>query len=173
MIVGDAIHNLRASLDILAVALVARNGGNTKGVYFPFADSAENFEEMIRRRHFDRASATDQSILRNLRPYKGGNHLLRSLHDLDIQDKHHSLIPHASLAALPPFRVRTDEAGHPIGFDEGKVQIEVDQSVPPQLQFMFPKGSAFEGEEVVPTLWRLHQHVQDIVEQFAGVADEA
>jgi hypothetical protein len=31
-------------------------------------------------------------VLKSLQPYKGGNKLLRTIHDMDIADKHQSLI---------------------------------------------------------------------------------
>ena len=166
-IVGDAVHNLRSALDLLAVEVVGRNGGNTKGVYFPFADSAEALEQMIKRRNFHRASNADVSILMELKPYSGGHPLLRALHDLDIQDKHHSLIPHAALITTPSVGVKMDPAGNPIGFAEGKLELQVNPNEPPAVKFTFPSDSVFAGEEVVPTLWQLHDCVSRVVEQFA------
>jgi hypothetical protein len=173
VIVGDAVHNLRAALDLLAVEAVDQNGGNTKNVYFPFADSAANLDEMIKRRNFHRASLDDQDTIRQLQPYTGGNHLLHSLHDLDIQDKHHSLIPHASFVTTPKIGVKLDAAGNPIGFAEGKLELEVDPSEPPTVKFTFPDDSVFAGEEVVAVLWQLHAHVTSIVDRFAGAVSEA
>jgi len=169
LIVGDVVHNLRTALDLLAVEVVGRNGGNTKGVYFPFAGSAEDLDIMIVRRNFDRASTADQDLVRSLRPYTGGNYLLRSLHDLDIQDKHHSVIPHTSLVTTPKISVKLDSAGNPIGFREGRPELEVDTSEPPNVKFTFPPDSAFAGEEVLQILRRLHKHVTDIIDQFAVV----
>jgi hypothetical protein len=171
-IVGDAVHNLRAALDLLAVEAVGRNGGNTKSVYFPFADSAANLDDMIKRRNFHRASLADQDAIRQFKPYTGGSHLLRSLHDLDIQDKHHSLIPHASLVTTPKIGVKMDSAGNPIGFAEGKLELEVDPSEPPTVKFTFPDESVFAGEEVVGVLWQLHEHVTSIVDAIAGSSSE-
>ena len=169
LIVGDVVHNLRTALDLLAVEVVGRNGGNTKGVYFPFAGSAKDLDIMIARRNFDRASTVDRDLVRSLQPYTGGNYLLRSLHDLDIQDKHHSLIPHTSLVTSPKISVKLDAAGNPIGFREGRPELEVDTSEPPSVKFTFPPDSPFAGEEVPQVLRRLHKHVADIIDQFASV----
>lgn len=49
-VIGDVVHNLRASLDVLACELVRANGQSDDGVYFPFADSAAELENMIARR---------------------------------------------------------------------------------------------------------------------------
>ena len=168
LIVGDATHNLRSALDLLAVEVVRRNGGNTKSVYFPFADSADNLESMITRRNFHRASPADQALLRSLQPYTGGNQLLRSLHDLDIQDKHQSLIPHASVVTSPNVSVKMDATGNPVGFSEGRLELEVDPHEAPKVKFTFPEDSVFAGEDVLEILWRLHEHVRAIVNRFAG-----
>ena len=98
VIIGDAIHNLRASLDLLASDLVSIAGGNTNNVYFPFGDSPEGFEEMVKKRHLDRAGADIVEVVRSFKPYNGGNELLRAIHDLDITDKHKALIPSAHYA---------------------------------------------------------------------------
>jgi hypothetical protein len=116
-----------------------------------------------------RASTVDQDLVRSLQPYTGGNYSLRSLHDLDIQDKHHSLIPHTSLVTSPKISVKLDAAGNPVGFREGRPELEVDTSEPPSVKFTFPPDSPFAGEEVLQILRRLHKHVTDIIEQFAGV----
>ena len=167
LIVGDAIHNMRAALDLLAVEAVVRNSGNNKNVYFPFSDAAETLEEMIKRRHFDRASVTDQNRIRELRPYTDGNHLLRALHDLDIQDKHHTLIPHASLVTTPKVGVKLDAAGNPVGFGEGELELEVDPNEPPTVQFTFPQDSILAGQEVLKILQQFHELVSEIVGSFA------
>jgi hypothetical protein len=111
-IVGDIIHNLRASLDLAACDLVRLRGGNDNKVYFPFCDRPEELDEMIRRRNFKRAGPRAVALLHELRPYRNGNVALRAIHDLDVQDKHHSLIPGAMMHASPIFRMR-DNAGQP------------------------------------------------------------
>ena len=49
-ILGDIIHNLRSSLDLMAVELVRHKGGKTKDVYFPFSHSETDFNKMINRK---------------------------------------------------------------------------------------------------------------------------
>lgn len=172
LIVGDAIHNMRTVLDLLAVDAVALNEGNTKNVYFPFSDGPGTIEEMIKKRNFHRASNADQDRVRALRPYIGGNQLLRSLHDLDIQDKHHTLIPHASLITSPKVSVKTDMLGNPVGFAEGKLELEVDPEEPPKVAFTFPEDSVLSGREILTVLRELHLLVSEIVSSFAKGAHD-
>jgi len=57
-IVGDAVHNLRTSLDFMATELVRLNNGNEKDVYFPIADVEENLDSQIKRKNFVRAGGS-------------------------------------------------------------------------------------------------------------------
>jgi hypothetical protein len=91
--IGDAAHNLRTALDLLAGDLVHLNGKSTKGVYFPFANDEIGLDEQIKDKHFDRAAADVIDLLKTLKPFKGGDDLLRALHDLDILDKHQLIVP--------------------------------------------------------------------------------
>jgi hypothetical protein len=54
-VLGDAIHNLRAALDLMAVDLIRYAEENTKSVYFPFAETEDDLELMIKKRNFDPA----------------------------------------------------------------------------------------------------------------------
>src|SRR5690348_1703294 len=44
---GDAIHNMRAALDLMAAELARVNGKSDKKVYFPFAESKEELPAQI------------------------------------------------------------------------------------------------------------------------------
>lgn len=89
-IVGDIIHNLRSSLDVLATDLARRNGANSKKkvseTYFPIAADRRSFDQKLKRqaRHL---AQEDRRILHELRPYGDGN-LLWKLHRLSVHDKH-------------------------------------------------------------------------------------
>ena len=68
-ILGDVVHNLRSSLDLLAVELVSINGGNVRNVYFPFASSEGELEDMIKRKNFHRAGSEAVETIKNIKPY--------------------------------------------------------------------------------------------------------
>ncbi len=104
-IAGDAIHNLRSSLDILWRILMP--GGRH---YFPMFPSPQKFERRFGggKEHGSIKRIVD--ILKEIKPYKGGNDLLWALHSLDAEDKHHILLPVGSAVLsktedlLAPFR---------------------------------------------------------------------
>jgi hypothetical protein len=99
--IGDAIHNLRTSLDHLAHNLVLLNQGNTHNVYFPFCNTETELDKVIKDRHLDQAGPGVVNIIKMIKPYRGGNDLLRLLHDLDIIDKHQLLLTTLSFIGLP------------------------------------------------------------------------
>ena len=49
-VLGDAVHNLRAALDLLASELARINGMSDRNVYFPFAATMADFPIAIKRR---------------------------------------------------------------------------------------------------------------------------
>ena len=91
-IIGDIVHNLRAALDLMAGDLVRLNRKSAVGVHFPFARSEAELSKQIKKKHIDRAGLQVINEIKKLQPYKGGNLALRAIHDLDIVDKHQSLI---------------------------------------------------------------------------------
>ncbi|RWD85114.1 hypothetical protein [Mesorhizobium sp.] len=94
-----AIHSCRTSLDLLACDLVRLNNKSAKGVHFPFAENAEELDGQIKRKHFDRATPDVVELLRSFKPFKGGNLLLRAMHDIDVATKHDTIL---QISVFPP-----------------------------------------------------------------------
>jgi len=92
-IIGDVVHNLRAALDLLACDLVRLNHKSTRKVSFPFSTREEDLSKAIKERNFHLAGADVVQATRRLKPYSGGNLALRAIHDVDLADKHQSLLP--------------------------------------------------------------------------------
>lgn len=91
LVAGDAIHNLRAALDLMYCELV-RAAGNAIAPddTFPVRKSERAFEDAkptIRNRITEDAL----EALSRLEPFRGGNEPLYLLHRLDIIDKHRLL----------------------------------------------------------------------------------
>ena len=94
-IAGDAIHNLRAALDLLIWQLVLANGKRPDArTEFPIFVDATKYKAGAPRK-MKGASKAAMDIVEGLQPYhKTGNpegHLLWLLHRLDIRDKHQLL----------------------------------------------------------------------------------
>jgi hypothetical protein len=158
-IVGDAIHNLRSALDLMASELARINGRSDKSVYFPFSDSADTFDEAIKKKNFHRTGQDSVDLLREFSPYRGGNEDLRAIHDLDISDKHTALIvtPHTLNVA---FSATYDLAD----LNKNTVCAVVDS-----MTFRFPDGTPLAGRDVVETLEELVKLTDGILQAFASL----
>jgi hypothetical protein len=101
VLIGDFVHNLRTALDLLVCDLVTINGKSAKQVYFPFCATAAELHHVIRERKIHRAGPDVVALIERMKPYNGGNIALRAIHDLDVTDKHHALLPVISGVSLP------------------------------------------------------------------------
>jgi hypothetical protein len=92
LIVGDALHNLRSTLDHLAWQLVLEAGSApTSSTSFPiFDDAAKYGRGALSKLAGMRQSAID--AIAAIKPYKGGNDTLWRLHRLNNVDKHRLVI---------------------------------------------------------------------------------
>lgn len=169
LIVGDAIHNMRAALDFMAVEVVKLNGKSAKGVYFPFSSDAAALDGAIKSKNFYKAPDQAIALLKATQPYRGGNDLLRALHDLDIQDKHHRIEPSYCMLSTPPLSVVRDSTGKPIGFDTGELQLEIDESQPPKAIMTFPGDGPLGNKPVLDELRAMHALVTGIVDDFEAI----
>lgn len=178
IILGEAVHNLRSALDHMAVELVRRNGGDTKRVQFPFAVSVDRLEEAIAQGHIDRASPQVVEKVRSLKPYKGGNEALRAVHDLDVTDKHDSLVTVGETAGFQrlglegrgvtisavkftPVKDGMKVLSFPAGGD-----VEINQDPEITIDVTFGRGQPFQGQPVVPTLHQLTELAEGVIASF-------
>lgn len=93
--VGDAIHNARAALDLLMVAVVRRGDPDRDSyshVHFPIRETETAFRDALRS-NTRGASAEARNLLRDLQPFKAGDSLIWRLHQLDNLDKHNAIVP--------------------------------------------------------------------------------
>ena len=194
VVIGDAVHNLRAALDIMICDIARLREKSSDQLKFPFAPHAEGLEDIFKK-GLKRLGPDIVEAVRALKPYKGGNLALRALHDLDIDDKHEAIIPCYLVARAGMHPALTEALQNATGIDfseaaspmrEGRTTSmvinggnpwEVAQpklDVPPAP--MFDEISPFGGEPVIEVLDRLTKMVREIVESFAtkfGVAPEA
>jgi hypothetical protein len=102
LIFGDAVHNLRSTLDYLAWKMVERAGGTLDThTSFPIFDDAKGYASLMPGRVKGLGDLAIKALNR-LQPYKGGNDRLWQLHQLDIRDKHRLLlaIDHSSFGHM-------------------------------------------------------------------------
>lgn len=138
---GDILHNLRSALDIAVNEFLERDQ-KRRVARFPFAQSDVLLKKEIKDSKCYMGGKALERAITNIKPFKGGNIALWTLHELNIQDKHRALIPavmHHQLPAMAPV------------VHEGKMKIATLQ---PQAfnQLEFPQDSAFAGRELVEGL---------------------
>jgi len=164
VVVGEIVHNLRASLDYLVYALARADSGRTQhGTQFPIADTAQLFT--ARRNTFLKGvSEENVAVIRKYQPYSGCD-WTRTLRELSNTDKHRDLVGvkanlsvlHAANAVVP-WNTETNTPLHP--FDSA------------QAVQMYLHGSAFVhlpeglGEGVVDTLAGLALQVERLLSVF-------
>lgn len=177
-IIGDAIHNLRASLDLMACELVRMNDEDDKGALFPFAHSQDDLKNvMMNKRHMNRASSSVQAHILKLAPYKGE---LRALHDLDLTDKHRSLIPALTQVAESNIAFGlSDTNGNPIPISipikDGEPMTATSKPAigpaesPIDISVVFPFGGPLGGVEVTAGLESLTKLVLGIFDSFEAL----
>lgn len=93
LMLGDAIHNLRSTLDHLAHKIVeaAPNGIVDKWTCFPIFDSPHAYNT-LKHGKVKGIGQFAMAAIDRLQPYKGGNSYLWILHQLDIADKHRLIL---------------------------------------------------------------------------------
>jgi hypothetical protein len=130
-IFGDAVHNFRTALDILANDLVALSGVQPKKVYFPFGKDLSGFEGELKKK-MGQAPDDIQDIVRSFKPYTGGNDVLRAMHDLDIGDKHIAILSFGSAGLTGPLPQR-QIGSEPLPGGGGRLTFEIDMSAVPTV----------------------------------------
>lgn len=96
LIIGDAVHNLRVSLDHAYWIMVENNGGQwADRIKFPFFSDRPSAEGSINGQPPSSRPSRQalDYIFGELEPFPGGKFALYDLHKLDITDKHQLLLP--------------------------------------------------------------------------------
>lgn len=195
-IVGDAIHNIRASLDLLMVAVVRRCDPGRQSynhVHFVVRETKDEFEAGLPK-NIKGASAEARRLVEELKPYKGGNEALWRLHQLDILDKHKAIVPVGSAyrsfgvtfdpgrlpgmettpAPIPPVTLFLKPANRQFPLYDGAElyrapldgELPFEEKLEFRLEIAFGEGQIVDGEPVIPTLLQLGQFVEGAFEVF-------
>ena len=195
LIAGDVIQNLRSALDHLAYQIVCSDTGdsppNADGIYFPITDTVAKYEagkrgkmQGVGQKVFDAIDA--------LKPYKGGNDLLWTLHRLNNIEKHRLLLTVGSQAAginlgqltashmngvfsseaiaafesMSVYIVPADK-GFPLKEDFVLYIGAVDEKPNPKQQFRFDvalnESGVIEGKPLLDTVRQLTTVVDDVI----------
>ncbi|MEO5598898.1 MAG: hypothetical protein ABIQ66_09790 [Novosphingobium sp.] len=177
LVLGDAVHNLRSSLDLMICDIARIRGKSTDGIKFPFAADEIKFEKIMKKGEIRRIGEDVKQAIIALQPFKGGNLPLRLLHDLDIMDKHDLIIPMflSGRYELKTNLISIEGATYPMV--EGMEVCCAMKSVPKDLllpnqvgiiQPVFRQEAGAGHEPVVGVLHNLAKMTEEIVESFAA-----
>lgn|GEM_PF-3620715 len=187
LIIADAIHNLRVTLDLVAYAIASRHGANERAIQFPFPNDSDGLDQLLRKTKIFRSVPAVEEAVRAIAPYPGRNETLSNLHKLDIRAKHRlpivaRSVPEISgeqvskLSGVPVANgsiVFAGEAGGEfmrISIDMGSSRNErrVNRRAKPfvretdvdaKFRLVFATGQPFEMQEVIDVLDRCLQEV--------------
>jgi hypothetical protein len=192
-IAGDAIHNLRSSLDSLWRCVMHPNGGgkSDRRGGFVIHETAKGFEATSSRQVRGRRKDA-MEVLKAIKPYQGGNDLLWLLHVADIDGKHHRLIPAYSsldfvnvdligdlrrhfqdLSAIPQRRKIFKMRNPVCPLEDGALlwrgpTAESDMHMDTQfgVEIAFGESQMLKGKPMIPTLNKFVDMVDGIVKSF-------
>lgn len=178
MIFGDAVHNMRVSLDVAVNEAMGMLTNKTYGkFYFPFASSKDELPKQIASKMRGAPQAL-VGLVEGFRPYHGGNQLLRGLHDLDIKDKHVISIGLSARFTTGPIQVLRDRLNYSnIRMDSvppeivPKLDIKPGAKIKgmvrnPQLEPVISEGFPLKGSPVIETLENMRNLTSSILDDF-------
>lgn len=194
VLVGDAIHNLRSALDHFMYAAVA---APSRATYFPVfsgpgSRTAKELKALVHGKTKGASPDLTKALLA-IEPYSGGNgEYLWVINDLDITDKHRLLLTIGTafsamtldLADLAPL-IFPDGGSFPLSLrpsDRYPLKEGTELYVAPPGEFekhrnlkftfdiAFGEPKVLEGEPIVPTLRRLIDEVEGLLQRLIGLA---
>ncbi|HYN13585.1 MAG TPA: hypothetical protein VET51_13175, partial [Burkholderiales bacterium] len=180
LLIGDAVHNCRTALDLLACDLVRLNNKDAASVYFPFGKDEKHFNDQIGKGSFDLASPQAVSLLKQMKPYWGGDDWLRGLHELDLLDEHRLLLPVFISANVRHLVVKAPQGGEQTFADCTFSGSSLDIAVPEGSRIVKYKGvephislqsqiEVFDAIPVIEVLENLADRVEHVVLTFENL----
>jgi hypothetical protein len=185
MILGDAIHNLRAALDLAFVEFIKAVGITpTKWSTFRVWESRDKMVSTYSTslfKGFDDVTALFSDHIRN---FEGGNGLLVALDALDINDKHCLLIPTFSVVRLMNVSAEVVyEGGSRVVFDNCRLGVgqggalnlagsdnrgvlTIKNKGTPEIAVLFGESTALAQQPIAETLDAFTKTVTQVIAQF-------
>lgn len=187
LILGDAVHNLRAALDIAYVELITNIGKEpTSWTTFRVWDDRDKLIKTLSEGILKGADDIVSMLADKVCAYAGGDALLCALDSLDIDDKHRLLVPIFNIVKLHNVNaiIRAPGGGtmvmsnctlgvgnggvlNVIGMPAGDVDFQGNGN--PAFGIFFGDGTSLKGQPIIPTLTQFGQLVGGILEIFEGI----
>jgi len=87
-VLGDFLHNLRSALDTAVFPLVEDKFDNKRLIQFVISEDEASFRDKFDKKFAPHLNEATISVIKESKPFKGGNALLYALSDLNNIDKH-------------------------------------------------------------------------------------
>lgn len=161
--IGDALHNLRSTLDLLWYLII---DGHSKFTRFPIRDTRESLVDTLGTalKKQQITPGIYSFMLDTVQPYETGNDALWGMDDLNIRDKHQLLIPNFHAMLFTNIRLKDKNTGElidlpPILNDRsGDIRLreyfdrdlELYDKGHGSATIIFNIGVPFQGEAIVP-----------------------
>jgi hypothetical protein len=181
LIAGDAIHNLRSSLDHLAWQLVETGGGSpNRYTYFPICRTPQQYASAMGKGEIKSMSLRAQKALWAIQPFITSDDTLLQVHDLDIVDKHRLVLTVATFvdgwiavsngrdllfSQTPRPLIAGDEFTH---IPTARYESTGHQNFKLGIDIAFGQSEILEGESVLATLKKMLDFVGGVVDAFQG-----
>lgn len=190
---GDIIHNIRASLDLLITDLLIANGKQPTTVSaFPICETKKDFLDNGRKKV---GGIKDEAwgLIKKIKPFKESNLKLWQLHKLDIVEKHRLIIPVVSenKAVIIDFGARMKQmfgeevVGNVPSMSrgirpaereaiDGMTLFSADKtfSVPNfEFELVFGQGEVLQGSSISKSLNEFIELAESVIEEFAPLLD--
>jgi hypothetical protein len=179
LMVGDAIHNLHSALDIAyreTIRLLSPDGYSATHTKFIVSENRKHLESSLTKTAKVSAnSPLFDFLVERVKPYreKGGDSDICAIHDLDIDDKHHLLIPILTVVGVDGVELENED-GTTDHFTIATTRLNAYRAPVPlgskfknhgkvRFQVTFREGTPTHNLEVVPTLLRFSRKTLRIV----------
>jgi hypothetical protein len=187
LIVGDAVHNLRTSLDHMVWELIGHDGGEqNRHLKFPAGDNRVSFESSCQGIRTPSQSVID--VLKAFEVFPGGKgESLYALNLLDNADKHTVITPVIRSARISKLTIFNADgttyatlADNEIGGGTseymllanaprgGYIEIDNDTKVTPNISFGYIEPLP-PFQPIIPTLRQFRDAVSHTIDNVAGV----
>lgn len=182
-IIGDALHNIRSALDLMLCDVARMQGKSPSMMRYPFAMDVHALRDRLKEKPYPKLGNDINAAIIATKPFKqGGDSALRGLHDLDVLDKHETLllvsevIPKAmrfidgQLSDPPPnqqwMSASFSEAA--TAWTNADMPVYTPTPVRGQVRLFFGPGLPLSGEPVLETLNACLKVSTEIIESFAA-----
>ncbi|KAF0213680.1 MAG: hypothetical protein FD139_2388 [Methylocystaceae bacterium] len=168
-IIGDAVNNMRESLDYWTTAVFSARGEDGKKPNFPFEGEGKDLETnpqylAIKKTFPDLANF----ILKEVKPRKRDNFDLWAVTSLCNGNKHNDFLPVVSFTTINNINAKIGSntikdcsvacnADSPHKLIRAHMPITIENKFSTSVEIKFPKGAVFEDQPVIPTLLNLSQ----------------